>query len=134
MKPSDNKKLLEAENFAVILPVELTNGNEGRTKHFGASNKRRQEYEELFRTLGFVRTPPDYRQTVTLTRILGKRQRFYDPDSLMRGNVKEIIDALTACGWWHDDSFKWLESVEARQDGSKTQKGWAIRIDVRKVG
>ena len=116
----------------ILIPIDLNNGNAGQTKHWGSSHKLRDEYEELIRAMGLVRTPPDYKQRVVVTRILGKGQRLWDPDSILRGSAKQLIDALTSCGWWNDDSSKWLESVDGRQDDTQRDNGPAVKIEAHK--
>jgi hypothetical protein len=133
MNLTELNNLIKQETFLIPLPIKLTNGNVGRTTHFGASAKRRMEYEKLIKTLGLVKEPPFYRQSVVVARVLGKGEKYYDPDSLQRGNLKEIIDALVACGWFVDDSYKWIELVNCIQDGSDRSQGPAIRIYVTKV-
>lgn len=118
---------------SVIVPIALTNGNEGRNKHFGAAAKRRKEYEQTLRAMGLVRQPFDFPISLTLTRILGKGQRYYDPDSVLRGSAKELIDALTACGWWHDDSIKHITAVYGLQDDTRRAIGPATEIRVMKT-
>ena len=116
-----------------ILPIELTNGNEGRTKHYGASAKRRREYERIIRAKCGQRTPPDYPVTVTVTRILGKGQRLWDYSSGLRGNYKELEDAMTACGWWHDDGPEWVKGVIFRQDATRRELGPAVLVEVEAI-
>lgn len=119
------------EEFSIVLPIELDNGNTGRTKHFSQASKRRKQYEGVLRRMGLVKEPPAYQQHVTITRILGRGQRYYDLDSLCRGNAKELLDAMTACGWWKDDSYKWLTGVDFRQDANRRTLGPAIEVHVR---
>lgn len=73
------------------LPIDLSNSNTGRGHHWAASSKRRKEYERIITTLYGKAKPPDCRQRLSITRILGKGQRFYDPDSLGRGAAKELV-------------------------------------------
>lgn len=120
--------------FEVTLPIDLTNGNEGRTKHYGKSAAARKQFERIVRSLGHVRTPLDQPVRVTVTRVLGKNQRMFDPSSLGRGNYKELEDALTACGWWHDDSSKWISSVVFRQDAGRRGVGPAVVVRVEVAG
>lgn len=119
--------------LGIMLPIELTNGNDGRGSTFWSSNKRRQDMESELRLLGHVRQPFDEKVAlVRVTRILGKRQRLWDPDSIGRGSAKELIDSLVACGWFVDDSAKWIENVDYRQDDTQRDKGPATRIEVFK--
>jgi len=117
-----------------ILPVELTNGNEGRTKHFGQSASRRKKYEKQLCQLGLVREPFPCCVDVVVTRILGPRQQLMDSTSLGRGNWKEIEDALVACGWFVDDSPKHIRHTLFRQDALRRDIGPATMIEVFKAG
>lgn len=117
-----------------ILPIALTNGNEGRTKHFGAAAARRKKYERQLRELGFVREPFTCCVDVVVTRILGPRQQMMDSTSLGRGNYKELEDALVACGWFVDDSPKWIRYTLFRQDSLRRDLGPATMIEVFEAG
>lgn len=86
-----NKSVIFDENFEIVLPVKLLNGNTGRTVHWSSSAKRRKQYEFLLRSLGLVKNPPDYRQRIVVIRLLGKGERFYDTDSVGRSSAKELI-------------------------------------------
>ena len=77
-----SKPLPIVEHLVIELPVELTNGNEGRTKHFGASAKRRREFEGVLNWLHpkkRVRTPC----RIHVTRVLGRGQGLCDADSIL---------------------------------------------------
>lgn len=121
--------------MTLTLPIELTNGNEGRSKHWGAAASRRKSYERLVR----LAVQPKDRVTIetpvklTLTRVLGKGQRLYDADSLGRGNAKEIIDALVAAGFLPDDGPKHVVACEYRQDASQRQHGPATIVQIEAV-
>lgn len=126
-----NKQFIKTygRRIHLLLPIELTNGNEGRTKFWANAAKVREEYAETLRVLG-IRCPktPFYRQTVTVVRILTTKQMLWDPSSCLRGNYKEIEDTLTQFGWWHGDSPKWLEWVRPAQDRTRPQLGGHTEI------
>ena len=117
-----------------ILPFTLDNGNEGRTKHFGAAATRRKKYERQLRQLGQVRIPLTRQVDVVVTRILGPRQQLMDSTSLGRGNWKEIEDALVACGWFADDGPRQLRCTLFLQDDSRRDIGPAVLIEVYEAG
>ena len=94
------------------LPIELTNGNDGRGSKWFRSSVVRKKIEKILRAEKLVREPFDGPVTVHVTRLLGSGQRLWDSSSIGRGNWKEIEDALVACGWFHDDGPKWI--VETR--------------------
>ena len=117
----------------VLLPVELTNGNDGRGHKFFKSAKVRKTIESSLRSAGFVRVPFDYPVIVTVTRILGKKQRLWDSSSVGRGNWKEIEDSLVALGWFHDDGPKWIMETRFRQDASQREQGPVVRVQIEEA-
>lgn len=125
--------MAEPYRRVVYLPIALTNGNTGRTTHFGASAKRRREYEHVVRMKYGQLLPPNFKQRVTVIRVLGKGEKFWDPDSVLRGSAKELLDALVACGFANDDSSAWLEAVDGRQDASERTEGPAVKIILEKA-
>jgi hypothetical protein len=70
---------------------------------------------------------------VVITRVLGKGQRLYDPDSIGRGNCKQIVDCLTDLDWWVDDSARHIRHVDYRQDDTQRSKGPTTTIQVFEV-
>lgn len=119
---------------SALLPIELTNGNDGRGGTWHKSSANRKGYEQGLRLLGHSREPFDEPVTVHITRILGRGQKLWDNDSIGRGNSKEIIDALVALGWWHDDSPKWIAEVRFFQDKSRRKDGPATLIEIFEMG
>lgn len=114
-----------------VVPIELTNGNDGRTKHFGQSAKRRKQYAKALRLLGWKREPFTIPVRVRVTRLLGKGQRFWDSSSCGRGNWKEIEDALVELGWFVDDGPKWIVATDFRQEKQKDKSlPPAVRVEV----
>ena len=115
------------------LPFALTNGNEGRSKHFGASAKFRRECEATLRMLpGYVREPFAEPVRVVVTRVLGRGERKWDSSSILRGNYKEIEDSLCspAIGWFVDDSPKWIVETVGRQDAGRRDEGPVVLVEV----
>lgn len=121
--------------LSVALPFDLNNGNDGRGTRWFSSAKLRKKYEETIRTLGHIRKPFNRRVRLVVTRVLGKGQRKFDPMSLGRGNWKEIEDALVACGWFHDDSWRWIDQASGfRQDDTRRDKGPYVIVEVFDAG
>jgi hypothetical protein len=114
----------------VILPIELTNGNDGRGSKWFSSANVRKKIEKNLRQMGMVRTPFDQPVQVTVTRVLGKNQRLWDSSSVGRGNWKEIEDAMVACGWFHDDNPKWITATTFKQDDTRRQDGPAVQVTI----
>lgn len=123
---SDQAKLL----FRVVLPIELTNGNDGRGSKWFSSAKVRKKVEQQLRNLGFTRNPFDKPVTVQVTRVLGKGQRLWDSSSIGRGNWKEIEDALVVLGWFCDDCPKWIRETRFFQDSSRREAGPSIQVTI----
>lgn len=76
--------------------------------------------------------PPDYRQLITITRVLGKGQREFDVDNLAGGTLKHLIDALTTIGMWRDDSPRWL-ARRYLQDASRRFEGPGVQIRIEAI-
>ena len=113
-----------------ILPVQISNSNDGQGHRWYRTANARKGFEQVLKMAGFVRSPFDFPVRIVLTRILGKGQRLWDCDSVGRGNAKQLIDALTACGWWKDDGPKWIRPVDFRQDETRREVGPATLIEV----
>ncbi len=111
------------------LEIELTNGNDGRNKRWFKADKIRKRFEELFRAKNLVVKPFAFPVVLQITRLLGKGQRLWDFDSCGRGNSKELIDSMVACGWFVDDSPKWVAGCLFDQVKDGREKP-AIRIEI----
>lgn len=118
---------------AIRLPIRLTNNNGGRGGSYHASATFRKKCEEHLRAWGLaakpVRFPCPVR--VRVIRILGSHERKWDTSSMLRGNYKEIEDALVAIGWFPDDSPEWIVETVPDQDDTQRDVGPAIVIEVR---
>lgn len=120
------------EILRIQLPIELTNGNDGRGSKWFNSARLRKSLEIDLRNLGHIRTPFDHPVSIHLIRVLGRRQSFWDADSGFRGNAKELIDALVSCGWFVDDGPKYIHSATFSQDASQRENGPAVIVCVSK--
>ena len=120
--------------MTLTLPIELTNGNDGRTKHFGQAASRRREYENTIRLLHPRPRPVPTPCSVTITRVLGPKQRLFDADSLGRGNAKELIDAIVAVGFLPDDGPRHVLEVTYRQDATRRRDGPSTEVTIEPVG
>lgn len=111
--------------YALKIDLPLTNGNTGRGNQWYASAKERKKFEALLREI----TTPDpdtffdylddlpfeFPVGLRITRVLGRKQRLWDADSIGRGNSKELVDAIVAVGFLHDDSAAYVKHVEYQQ-------------------
>ena len=80
--------------------------------------------------LGLRRKPFAGPVEVHVTRILGPRQALWDTSSIGRGNWKEIEDSMVACGWFVDDSPKWITETRFFQDKTRRTQGPAIEVRI----
>jgi len=117
----------------LCLPIRLTNGNQGRTRHYGESNRMRALFEQLFRAWFPGQKPFETPVKVTVIRVLGSRERSWDLGSWQRGNWKEIEDALVAAGWFHDDSPKWIRDVQFEEVNYDRSQYSRLRIRIEPV-
>lgn len=119
--------------MTIVLPIELTNGNDGRTKHFWQAAARRKQYEATIRLLHARPKPIPTPVTITVTRVLGKGQRLFDADSLGRGNAKELIDAIVAAGFLPDDGPRHVTEVTYRQDATRRGDGPSTEVTIEPI-
>jgi hypothetical protein len=106
-----NKKV---EEIKIELP--LRNGNSGQGRAWYATHAERQKFEQYIVAAGKKKKVP-YMFPVALhvIRCYGKRQRVWDADSVLRGNWKQLQDALVACGWFQDDNPSHIMQVVGSQ-------------------
>ena len=118
----------------ITLPIELTNNNAGRTQHFGRSASQRKKYERLIRKEFGQQKPFDVSVQLVVIRVLGKNQRLWDYSSVLRGNWKEIEDALVACGFLHDDGPEYVKLVIGVQETMGRERGPCVDILFLRAG
>jgi hypothetical protein len=118
------------ELLTLTLPIELTNNNNGQGRAWFSSAKARNKLEESLRALGLTRSPFEVPVKVVITRILGKGQRLWDSSSVLRGNYKQLEDAMVKCGWFYDDSPKYITVTLGLQDDTQRNEGPAIKIQI----
>ena len=88
--------------------------------------------ERDLRKMGLVFEPMREKVTVTVVRILGKGQRLWDSSSRGRGNYKQLEDAMVACGWFTDDSPKYIKNTVFLEDDTQRKNGSAIDIYIER--
>lgn len=115
-------RLIEVE-----LPIKLSNSNDGRGHSFWRTKKKRDDFEATLRALGYVRQPLEFPVFLRVTRLYSGRERAWDYSSILRGDWKELEDSLVACGWFHDDSPRWIHGVVCDQQ-KRDQSGTRIEI------
>lgn len=119
---------------SATLPIELTNSNDGRGFSFHRTDKRRNTIEGTLRVLGYQRAPFEFPVNLRITRILGKRQKLWDADSILRGSAKELVDSLVAVHWFHDDGQEWIKNVVGSQEVPEKRDQPMVRVDVFYIG
>jgi hypothetical protein len=120
----------------IELPIELTNNNTGRTQHFGRSASQRKKYERIIRAKFGQQVPFSSKVEIVVQRVLAARQRLWDESSILRGNWKEIEDALVACGFLHDDKPDYVAKCVGDQDAITrlTSVGGFVRVYFLDIG
>jgi len=121
-----------AENKMITLeiPIPLTNNNDGQSRHWSKANQHKQTFAKTLAIMRMKATPPERKQRVTITRILGKGQSLWDADSVLRGNAKQLLDSLVDAGYFVDDSPKYITEVFGKQDATRREDGPAIRVEI----
>jgi len=131
-------------NYKIVIDRELKNGNNGQSKHWGTSHKERAAWLKKVKDAYVIEPngnesmlvdfldcyhPPQY-QGLLITRHLGKNQRFFDPDSVLRGNGKQAVDSLIEIGVAPDDSIKHLKFVIGLQCDESRELGPYTSVEV----
>lgn len=128
--PPAEKVAKMSDSLTLILPIQLLSKNARDKLHYQARNKLRQQYQDIIQTKYPRRAePPQVRQRATVTRILGPRERRFDQQNIGAGTAIELVDALTAAGYWVDDNETWLET-RFEQGSSKKLKGPAVAVEI----
>jgi hypothetical protein len=131
-------------NYKIVIDKEIKNANNGQTKHWGTSHRERQQWMNALRQSYIVESngaempttdylecaSPCYKQGLLITRHLGKNQRFFDPDSVLRGNAKQLVDGLIEMGVAKDDSVKYLLFVIGLQSDADREIGPYTTVEV----
>lgn len=133
-------------DYTIRIFRELNNGNSGRTKHWTQAHGERRAWRKALDNacvilsngdeLAFydhVRQPPDYVQGLIVRRVLGAKARYWDADSVLRGNAKECIDSLTEAGIAKDDGIRYIEWVLGVQDADRRKIGPFTEVEVWKI-
>ena len=146
--------MLEGRHIGTIyLPMKLKNNNQGQGHHWSGSHKERRAASVAVAEARFgywVEDGPHVNLKLSewlsephvsfgklglvVWRILGKRERLWDADSVLRGNYKQIQDALIEAGLAEDDSPKYIEWVLGRQDKERRDEGSCVEIELYDLG
>jgi hypothetical protein len=131
--------------FTLTIKKELKNGNTGRTKHFSAAHREKQQWlaaipqsyvvtaQGIEMTLGqfyhevLLEDALAQRVGLVIERVLGPRQRLWDHDSTLRG-AKELVDSLVTYGILEDDNARHVSWCLGVQDSDDKQNGPYVRV------
>ena len=111
-------------------PVMRTKRGGYISRSFLSYNSYRRAFKDATRDCPRNLQPTGPR-SVTITRIMGPRDRPMDPGNLYVGAAL-ILDALVEAAWLAQDTPAWLSDVQCRQERSEA-KG-RIRVIVEDVG
>ncbi len=134
------------KSYRIVIDKELRNGNNGQTKHWTGSHKERQQWTRAIASAYAISingtefpldafltcSSPDEKQGLVITRWLSKGQRLWDADSVLRGNAKQLIDALIEAGVARDDSPKyieWVHGLQCERNRKELDSGY-VTVDV----
>jgi hypothetical protein len=116
----------------VTLPVDLVGANKLLRMHWAERKAHRIDVLNHLVVAGVRwRERKPEKRAVTITRILGPKQRPYDPDNQFSA-CKEILDALRLQGVIFDDSPTWLE-LTVQEDATNRSAGPAVRVRVEQL-
>lgn len=133
--------------FTITIDKELKNGNTGRTKHFSQAIKEKKQWVQALSVAdvetetGIVLPLPAFIEDIlngqpiaqkvgiAVRRVLGKRQRQWDADSILRGNFKECLDSVVGTGLLSDDNTKHVAWCVGLQDDTRKSEGPFVELD-----
>ena len=114
----------------IYLKINLTNRNQGQGKHWYQTHKDRLAIEQYLQQHVKKPTAP-YMQQVAIhcVRLYGGRCRAWDSDSVLRGNFKQILDAMVSHGFFLDDRMKYImQCVGSQEKVHPSETG--VRIEI----
>jgi len=131
--------------LTIRIKADLKNYNTGQTKHWSTAHREKKAMTLALRDgwvtypgdgnlrlnafLNEIMTEPFSKMVdISVKRILGKGQRLLDPDSLTRGNCKQLIDSIVDEKILADDSAKYVGRVLGLQTKAEPENGPAIEI------
>ena len=132
--------------FSITVPKELKNSNNGQSRHWSSSHKDKKEFMVALDNSHVVTDtgvklgmesfihdilggePLSQKVGLIVERVLGKRQRLWDSDSVLRGNAKQAIDSVVDFGILTDDSTKFVSWSLGIQDDTCKADGPFTRI------
>lgn len=129
----------------VVVNANVANRNDGQGRHWSTSSKAKKRLFESCRQAEFYRwcdelddwspsdlkscqIPSRQRVDILATRILKPKQRLWDPDSILRGEFKQLLDSLVQLRVIEDDGHKYVNFVVGDQDPNRRHAGPAFEL------
>jgi len=126
---------------------ELKNNNNGQTRHFSASHREKKEWlialasadvdvngvemsVDMLKEEVLDNRPIACKVGIVVERFLGKRQRLWDSDSVLRGNCKQAIDSFVTHEILSDDSMKHVSWTLGTQNADDKLNGPYTRFHI----
>ena len=124
---------------SITIMHKLKNNNNGQSKHWSTSHTERKKWmkalesstvydeeRDIHVSLGDYiaqeELPFSQRVGVEVHRVLGPRERHWDPDSVLRGSCKQLVDSLVQLKVLTDDNSKcivWCVGTQSEQRASE---------------
>lgn len=136
------------EPFTLRIPRELKSPNKWQGRHWRYKHRETTEWEQAIhvayamrrgvmvatqsRIAGVLGASAPLKAKVTVTRIVPSARNFIRDDDNLRFSTKPLNDALKRLGLIHDDSRRWLEQPQVRQEVSGIGE-WATVITIEPV-
>ncbi len=139
-------RLLSNHLFTMVVKEKLTNNNAGQGRGWHKSAKDRKTMDTKVGQSMIVTYDDDgvmayapFSESLagtqlsdlvvlTVTRVLGPKERLWDADSVLRGNSKQLLDAIVGTGLLKDDNPKYVALVIGDQDKERREIGPLIEV------
>ena len=139
-------RLMGSSLFTMVIREKLTNNNAGQGRGWHTSAKDRKTFDSkvaqsmivTFDDEGTMAYAPFAESlagtqltdlvSLTVTRVLGPNERLWDADSILRGNSKQLLDAIVGTGLLKDDNPKYVSLVIGFQDKTRREIGPCIEV------
>jgi hypothetical protein len=139
-------RLLGNHLFTMVIREKLTNNNAGQGRGWHTSAKDRKTFDKKIAesmivtyddegTMAYAPFAESLAGTqlsdlvaLTVTRVLGPKERYWDADSILRGNSKQMLDAIVGTRLLADDNPKYVSLVIGYQDKDRREVGPCIEV------
>lgn len=138
-------RLMGNHLFTMVIKEKLSNNNAGQGRGWHKSAKDRKTMDQKVGQSMIVTYDGDEMQyapfaeslggtqlsdlvVLIVTRVLGKGERKWDSDSILRGNSKQLLDAIVGTKLLKDDNPKYVSLVIGMQDDTRREIGPLIEV------